>query len=429
MNMDHDPQDDPRLAALFGAVPAETCPADEDFLARLRRESSEAFTAAASEAARPLRRRHPMLVIALRGLASLAAAVAVAASLWLASNSGDSALTFGQALQNVAAADTLRLEITRDGKPADVWSRRAEQQLRVNRPDGTYTIVHGDRLWQIDEPANRATSRAASYFPADGKSGPDLLSLLDVPVDGTRREPLEQAALAADPARGGRVRPVSSGACGGRRHDPRRGVGRGRHAAAAVDRDQVQPIETHRADRPTEGRGDQRAGRREPVRRGRHPDRRRADRQSDRPARDRLGPAGDASALDAGRREDPAQAGRLAANRPARRQCGVGPAGQADRRDAGPRHAGRVDHARADSPGFGRGEDRGRGRRAAGAARPGRREGSRQGNRHLPPRPADAAEAGSRREDARCGWPASRARRPTSRSARWWPTSTAATCR
>ena len=184
MNMDHDSQDDPRLAALFRSVPAETCPADEDFLARLRRESSEAFTAAASEAARPIRRRHPMLVIALRGLASLAAAVAVAASLWLASNSGDSALTFGQALQNAAAADTLRLEITRDGKPADVWSRRAEQQLRVNRPDGTYTIVHGDRLWQIDEPANRATSRAASYFPADGKSGPDLLSLLDVPVAG-----------------------------------------------------------------------------------------------------------------------------------------------------------------------------------------------------------------------------------------------------
>ncbi len=94
---------------------------------------------------------------ASRGLAAaLAVAVLAAAWIWTASIFRHAAPTLAAALQETLAARTLELKLTRDGKTSAVWIREGE--LRRNRPDGTYQIARGNRLWTVDERDNRASS-------------------------------------------------------------------------------------------------------------------------------------------------------------------------------------------------------------------------------------------------------------------------------
>ena len=108
----------------------------------------------------------------------------------------------GKVLEKVAAADSLHLQFTRDGKTGDVWVRRP-QQLRWNNPDGTYRIARKGRVWEVDEKDNRATSQPSVFF--GGKpAGLDTLAFLDLSLDKEKRQAVSDLKPAERVDRGGR---------------------------------------------------------------------------------------------------------------------------------------------------------------------------------------------------------------------------------
>ena len=171
-----------------------------------------------------------MYYLATRGLvaAVLAVAALIGSWLWLTGQRGDSSAAFGKVLQKTAAADTLELQVTRDGKTGSAWLRGGKE-LRWNLPDGTYQIARDGKLWLIDEKANRAATQPTSYFGE--QPGQELLAILNVAP--------QKELLAAKPAERVQV--------DGRTFDVYRwempdgtvkvrveGPGRGRYAFAAI---------------------------------------------------------------------------------------------------------------------------------------------------------------------------------------------------
>ena len=75
---------------------------------------------------------------------------------------------------------------------AEAWSAKSGE-LRVNHADGTYDIARGDKLWRIDEKANRAARGESPYYRAANKSL-DLLPLLG--LDSSQARDLLLAATA-----------------------------------------------------------------------------------------------------------------------------------------------------------------------------------------------------------------------------------------
>jgi predicted Zn-dependent protease len=174
--------DEDRLAQLLRASQHPPLEPDEQWLARLRAESTDVFQSSPPEnKTTPLARNSKMFIYVWRTLAAMVIAV-VAATWFMASESG--AITLAKVLEKTEAAAALHLRIQRADRPAgkpashaqEAWSARGEK-LRVNRPDGTYDIAQKEKLWQIDEKANRATSGASPYYRRDTKSL-DLLPLV-----------------------------------------------------------------------------------------------------------------------------------------------------------------------------------------------------------------------------------------------------------
>lgn len=194
MDPDKNQSDDERMAALFASAEHEGAPPDRDFLARLREQSTEVFTDQLPDQSAPVRRRSPMIVYAMRILATAAAAAAVVAALTVTRNGADQeTVAFDQVLRQVATAQTLHLEVTQDGQSGRAWVRRPGQ-MRLNLPDGTYEIVRGSRAWLVDERANRAAFRPAVYFRDDTKEF-DALRLLKVPKSDDLGKALRTASI------------------------------------------------------------------------------------------------------------------------------------------------------------------------------------------------------------------------------------------
>ena len=118
-----------------------------------------------------------MFVLAARGLMASAVA-ALVATLWISNQSDDGPVSLGALIENVAKADTVRLEIVRDDRIEKVWAQRPNH-LRIDSADGTYAIALGPKLWQIDEKANRATLSTSPYYSAD-RPGLSPLALLGI---------------------------------------------------------------------------------------------------------------------------------------------------------------------------------------------------------------------------------------------------------
>ena len=185
MNPEDGNWDQQRLAALLASLDKDAAPPDPQLLARIRELSAEAFAAEFSRQTQLPARRRRMFVIALRGLAAAAAASIVVATCFWSSITADDTLALGKALENTAKADTVQLSISRDGKSSRLWVKQPNR-LRWNHPDGTYSIARENRLWLVDEKANRATSGPSPYFH-DDRPGLDLLALLDLPADKARK--------------------------------------------------------------------------------------------------------------------------------------------------------------------------------------------------------------------------------------------------
>jgi Flp pilus assembly protein TadD len=211
MNPEDSQWEDERMAALFAAVNKDPAQPDEQFLERLREQSTEVFAASAKGMgtippeqlpAPPGQlptsgRRRRMFVLASRALAASAASAALAGALiwgWLAG--GESAASFGKVLQEVAAAETLHLRVTQNGKTEDVWFRRPDH-LRWQLGPGLYRIARGADSWLVDEAANQAKSSAVPGF-SPGQPGLDLLGLLRLSADQGTQAARPQSMIERD---------------------------------------------------------------------------------------------------------------------------------------------------------------------------------------------------------------------------------------
>ena len=202
MNDQNQNWDEDRMAELLRAARQPAIPPDEEFLARLRAESTKAFQSSSS--ATPPSRKSKMFMLAWRALAATSAAAVLVAAWFMASDSGG-AVTLATLLEKAETAKSLHFRVEQAkppaGKPAartvEAWST-AGGKLRLNHPDGTYDIALDEKLWQIDEKANRATSGPSPYYRNHAL---DLLSLLDSKGELTAAVRKSLGTLAARPVR------------------------------------------------------------------------------------------------------------------------------------------------------------------------------------------------------------------------------------
>jgi tetratricopeptide (TPR) repeat protein len=192
MNGNDDAWTDEQLAALLAAESDEGPLPTDDFFSRLREESAAAF--AASQVT-TRQRRSTMLFYASRIAAS---AIAATAAWFFASGPASNDPDLGQVLDKLAAAGTLHLRVKIDDKSSDAWVKRPGQ-LRWNLSDGTYQIARGDRLWVIDEKANRAVLRPATCFRGEKQALDVLGFLLAANVTGGMDDKWRDATRAAKP--------------------------------------------------------------------------------------------------------------------------------------------------------------------------------------------------------------------------------------
>ena len=216
-----------RLAELLRSAQQPAVPPDERFLARLRAESTAAFESSNPNPARergsigparergtgaltPAARKSKMFIIVWRTLAAAAAAVVLTVSWFATTSSGGNPATLATVLAKTVSAKSLHLRVEHADRPAakasslatEAWSAESGE-LRVNHADGTYDIARKEKLWRIDEKANRAASGESPYYRADSKSL-DLLPLLGLDASRARKNLLAATARPAAEAVGGK---------------------------------------------------------------------------------------------------------------------------------------------------------------------------------------------------------------------------------
>ena len=123
-----------------------------------------------------------MFSLTLRALTALAAAISVGI-FWLNPWSPrlvSGSVPFGEVLEKLRGADSLRLQVLRNDAQAHVWVRRPGLVRWEESPE-RYRIAAGSRLWTIDETANSVAVSASPWFRSP-ENQIDLLSLLELNV-------------------------------------------------------------------------------------------------------------------------------------------------------------------------------------------------------------------------------------------------------
>ena len=186
-------REEQRLRAVLRGLDADAPAPDRSVLDALREQTLKLFDeAVANDSEDSLKSltpsthlkktRNPMMTLAIRGLvavAGLAAALVVGLNV---SNRNHSvaATPFSEVLKNLRGQQTLELQVTKEGKSAEVWVR-APGSVRWQDSPEKYKIAVGSRLWKIDAAANTVTTGDSPWF-IDPKRQVDLLGLLEIGV-------------------------------------------------------------------------------------------------------------------------------------------------------------------------------------------------------------------------------------------------------
>ncbi len=188
---DQPDHDEERMMEMFRSLDGGASPPDRLFLDELRKRSTEEFVRHArarselSSAVAPVANPPSTAPVIWNGrwvVVAVAALVVCVGFFFSPLTQEQPALAFGEVLAKVAAADTLHLQLTRDGKTDEVWIRQPGQ-MRWQEDPARYRIVQGSRLWRIDEEENVAAGEESPYF--DGvDSHFDVLQLLQVDPAG-----------------------------------------------------------------------------------------------------------------------------------------------------------------------------------------------------------------------------------------------------
>ncbi len=116
------------------------------------------------------------------------AAFASTVALWFAIASPGStvnATPFSRVLSELQRAESIQLQITREGNIANVWIR-SPGLVRYEESPQKYQIAAGSRLWTIDEVANTVEETDSPWF-LSSQERVDLLSLLDSDITDASR--------------------------------------------------------------------------------------------------------------------------------------------------------------------------------------------------------------------------------------------------
>ena len=169
-----------RLAAMLRTIEIDAAQPDTARLADIRWRTLDVFDQHAKPSTRPPSpfRLPPSAIRTLIALAATVAVVAVGLNLF--SHNSVSGAPFSKVLENLRAAKTLELQVTKDGQASQVWVR-APGLVRVEDSPQQYRIAQGSRLWKIDETANTAAPGDSPWF-IDPQHQIDLLGLLEVGV-------------------------------------------------------------------------------------------------------------------------------------------------------------------------------------------------------------------------------------------------------
>src|SRR5262245_50140939 len=180
------PRDDDRddlIAALLASAGDGAPAPDPAFLDRLRQRSTDAYLAGApAPAPSPHKTRSAMFSALLRLTAYATAAAVLVATAFYFWPSTTKAGPLADVLDRVADADTLHLQITREGRTGDAWVA-TPGKLRWDEGAGRYEIARGPKVYRIDEAANKVTASEGGYFRSD-RPGLDVFGLLGLPNPG-----------------------------------------------------------------------------------------------------------------------------------------------------------------------------------------------------------------------------------------------------
>ena len=185
-NNSHD-RDEQRLADLLRAVDADVPPPDRERLAALRELSTDAFSEPAGVSPRTnptegpgadalrlanhtsdkdLKRSTPMMTLALRGFAALAASAAIIAVSLLMPQPKPviaGAIPFSEVLAELRGAETLQFRLVKNVRDtAEIWVR-APGLVRKEESPQRYEIAAGSRLWRVDEEDRKSTRLNSSH--------------------------------------------------------------------------------------------------------------------------------------------------------------------------------------------------------------------------------------------------------------------------
>lgn len=200
MNSHEHPDNEQRWEQLFAALRNDVPPADGAWLDALRERSTVVFEKQSRESARLPKRRRKMIVLATRMLAVAATAAVLFVSWFLGQPESPDGPELRVVLAQLAQAESLHVQLTRDGQTTNVYARKPHQ-MRWNLPQGGYRIDDGTHLWDVDEQANRAVPRE-SLRAQDAGTGLDVLGLLDEPAREHQEQLLEQRPVARQMSNG-----------------------------------------------------------------------------------------------------------------------------------------------------------------------------------------------------------------------------------
>ena len=109
-----------------------------------------------------------------------AAAAMIGVAVWLLQlDTANAAPTFGDVIDRVQKAKSLKLHVTRNGRSHEVFVQGGDS-LRWVESESRYQIAKGQQLWRVDDRTKRFNTDTATFF---NERGLDLFELLGVTTD------------------------------------------------------------------------------------------------------------------------------------------------------------------------------------------------------------------------------------------------------
>lgn len=140
-----------------------------------------------------------MVVLAWRVAATAVAASLAAAAWFFAGGPADQQASLGQSIAALSQAKSIELMVTEGDTSHEAWA--VPGKLRWNLGEGQYRIARGDRVWTVDERANRAASSPAALFQPETTALNPLALLLATNVLGAMDDKAQDELLAARPSK------------------------------------------------------------------------------------------------------------------------------------------------------------------------------------------------------------------------------------